>query len=365
MLFLSNYKKEINFIIKYSRYNENVDNIDFNNFNWNFIIKACKIHRLFGLILKNIQNNKNISEEIRLLFNKEYEYIFKLNSLQFKYAYDICSEFEKRDIPYLVLKGLPISRLIYEDNGIRPCSDVDFYVSKKDIPRIKKMLGKKGFIQGYYDKNKGEIVKATRYSILNSELNTHELVAFVKIVEDNLPIYIDINFEFSWRGAKSFSPPKVKFENVFKNKQNIKVEDNMMLNLMNNEYFLLHLCFHGYNEAVFFTYNNADSTKDLLLFRFCDIRNFINITEVNWFAFLKLVNKTEAKEQVWYIFRILNMLWPSKAQEDVLSSLGDFDDSILHKYYKSNGESGLWTIGIIERLFYFDKKKKLLKKMNL
>lgn len=60
-------------------------------------------------------------------------------------AREIILEFKKKNIDFLLLKGLALAFTIYPDMGLRPMTDIDFLIKRKDLDSIDEILTRLGY----------------------------------------------------------------------------------------------------------------------------------------------------------------------------------------------------------------------------
>ena len=62
-----------------------------------------------------------------------------------KFVLDIINHFDREKIDYICFKGLPLSKLLYEDELCRIAGDVDIYVSPDDFDKAYTVIKKIGY----------------------------------------------------------------------------------------------------------------------------------------------------------------------------------------------------------------------------
>ena len=240
------------------------------------LINYAKRHKIEGILKDYFDflciNNKSLDLEICE--------ITKYNEGYIKLAGEIAKKFEENNVEYAVLKGVALCREIYNKIYYRKYNDLDLLICFKDIPKVEKILGELGFVQGVYQK--GKIRKATRQEIVFKKMYTHELFNFVKIHKGNI-YNVDINFKFSWNGISNSLEYMVEIpcEKVLESTKRL---DNFPANILNNEYQFLHLCCHLYNESMFSvldTEYQENEPEDIFLNRIIDIIIFCKKEKIN------------------------------------------------------------------------------------
>lgn len=92
-----------------------------------------------------------------------------------------------KHINYSVVKGEPLSKLIYDSFGMRRSTDIDILIDRRNLKIIRELLAYRGF--------KTKVLN--RESTIISSFYSHQLPPFVKCTTiSNLTV--DINFDIFW-----------------------------------------------------------------------------------------------------------------------------------------------------------------------
>ncbi len=98
------------------------------------LLKISSIHDISHLIVFALKQNDLISEEKKDIFKAIYR------SDLFRYEYNnLCSAFEKAQIPFMPLKGA-VMREYYPEVWMRTSSDIDILVHEEDLQKAKSLL---------------------------------------------------------------------------------------------------------------------------------------------------------------------------------------------------------------------------------
>ena len=136
----------------------------------------------------------------------------------------ILSHFNNSQIPVIVLKGPHLAELVYRDRALRPMSDIDLLVRKRDLKRACDELYDLGY-------------ETSRQFSIEAETKLHpDLPAFHRggkcIVE------------LHWNLEMPTSPFRIDLEGVWERAQHVRIAEVDTL-VLSNEDLLLHLCIHA------------------------------------------------------------------------------------------------------------------------
>ena len=84
-----------------------------------FILDSCEIDKVNKTLIKNLKHQQKVSA---------YKFILLRNDLYF-----VAEEFRKREIEFLILKGMALNLKGVYKFGIRACQDIDILVPKHKI----------------------------------------------------------------------------------------------------------------------------------------------------------------------------------------------------------------------------------------
>ncbi len=193
-------------------------------------------------------------------------------------------ELNKKQIPFTLLKGIPLIIHYHEDIGIRSMGDIDMVVEKEDIPKTILILNELGYISdcGY------DIFKniETRHSY--SFRSNHNLE--IDLYWTPLPI--------SYRDVKIDATKKFMYKDV-------------KCNMLSAEDFILQVCLHGANAS------SLTSLKWIF-----DMHTILsNEIQINWKSLLGKLNKTRLSYVFYVLFDCYNELTSIKIPDWVIEEL--------------------------------------------
>ena len=270
------------------------DNIDFSKLH--FICEINHITPIVGKVLMELGVfNQMVSEAKMLSARIEFSQRMKIKILS-----DIFIELNQNHIGNAIIKGIYLSCKVFKDIGIRPSSDIDILITKKDVSKIKTILKSLGFLQGFINEyNQLEEYKSE--TKIFYELNSHSLAPFRKLEKNNL-YEIDINFLF--HKEKEFGIETDEFLKYSKSMRMYNIE----FPVLDDTIAFLHLALHHYREStsLYYIYNNHDF--DLL--KACDIYYFAKTQTIDFDKLYFIIKKYNLIDQIAFLFSNVNRIFP-------------------------------------------------------
>lgn len=258
----------------------NIENLD-------YIFNEAKAHKVEGFIYYYLNKNKlELTEKNSNIINSWKKDVF-LESLRqsnhIKVISKVLKEFNKSNIPVIVLKGLVI-RNLYPQPDLRTMSDADILVHPGDLDKAKKLLLSLGYTE-FRDE--------------------HEHGAHVVFIKNSTVIEVHwklINEDY-YNGDTSFE------ENLWENTMKVKVGETETLSL-GLEDLALHLCTH---MAVHLACNGFGIRQ------LCDLVLLVEELgdKINWNKFLIKADKAKVKKFSIVIFYVCNYLFDMHIPKEI------------------------------------------------
>jgi hypothetical protein len=114
---------------------------------WPKIVEEARKEGLLGLLFCNIKQ-KNLTcfldKKTKERLEKLYFNQLGQNMLLTEEAQKILKEFKEKDIEVILLKGIRLQSL-YAQKGLRPMTDIDFFIKKRDFAKAEDILKSLGF----------------------------------------------------------------------------------------------------------------------------------------------------------------------------------------------------------------------------
>ncbi len=244
-------------------------------------------------------------------------------------------------IRFAALKGAFFGVGMYE-LGLRRSNDIDFLVYEEDLEKLDEVLRKLGYIQSNLPE--GEFIEASKKEKLIQRMNHHDLVPYVKKVEDEV-VEVDINFLFD---GKENMIDKQVFD-IGTKKYNGKTYS---VNALMPETNLAFLCVHFYREATNTIW--TETKRDLLLYKIVDIMNFIRMYshDIDTEKWLIMIASLNLEKKCYYTFYVLSQFYCDTYIEKIKARLKPDDEEFLNIIY-DNKDKGtkLRTCSIYDAMF--------------
>lgn len=310
--------------------------VDINKLDWNEILDLAKRHRIFPRVYRSI--NHIIPEEYRNRFWIEYQsHVEKINEMVNSLrCLQILSKHEK--IRFLLIKGLPISIMVYEDLYARQINDIDILVAKDDIQRIDYALRKDGYLQPYqcdWVNNKFAFLPFTTTRLKESK-HQYEYYKFTKYISK-----VEVHSYLT--NFKSY------MQDVLWSSSNVII-DNCSYNTLDLEHMCLYLFINAYDSSE--TYEALQ--KKVLLRDYMDIYECMKeyASNIDWQRFYTLMERYGFCEKYKLI---LNNLAEIYLDEPTVIYLQKIDEAMnINRSFPCHIK-----MDFISRLFLPDQRRQL------
>ncbi|XID90680.1 nucleotidyltransferase family protein [Paenibacillaceae bacterium WGS1546] len=295
-------------------------------------------------------------------FNREFEMalylIHQIQSLRTsahkKHISQLAKAMNESGIPHAFLKGAILANSVYPE-GCRISSDIDILLNAGHLTECSNIFKSLGFIQGFHDENKNEVIPATRKELINYRMNFGEVVPFRKVIDEpgiNL-IEIDINFSLNWlpHGTEE------AVENFILQAQMYDFPDGQQVSSLPPEYFLAHLCVHLFKEAHVITW--VEWQRDLGLYKFVDLYGFLtdSALQIDWNGFIRIVRDNDIVKESFYALEYARTFFPvlndNRAFIEALEQIKPDNTDYLEQVIDGGDASIVyrWTKGLLPRFF--------------
>jgi hypothetical protein len=180
-----------------------------------------KQHRLQLLFAKETKGN-NLHPFIKKAFRQQ-KVLLDLNHL-----------LQEKNIAFLLLKGLALNQLLFGDELCRPSLDVDLLIAPENVYKT------------------DEALIAVGYQRISPDFDLKESQQNIALKFFDQFLYFDphskINIEIHWRLFRNNSILPLSFEELWKEKQNVKMGAEVFFTI-SNEHYLLYLILHSFQHA--------------------------------------------------------------------------------------------------------------------
>lgn len=241
-------------------------------------------------------------------------YVWSKNQIIFYQVKKIINLLNESHIQHFFVKGVPLAKLYYSFDGIRPMSDLDVIVKEADLDKTCELLTEAGWFDMYTDK----------------DVDYKKLIAKSRNLIDKNKNELDIH----WRTFKDSFKEEVEAE-LWDNLIEFKVDD-LTAKTLNPTYQLLHTIIHGmqWNELPSFRW-------------ICDSMIILKTSEIDWPTLLSFSKRRKYMLRLSLAFNYLRDEFGANIPEFVQEELSTFKASSLEQKFvaslmKSN-EQGSWS----------------------
>jgi len=240
--------------------------------------------------LKESALNLEMPPEIREKFIEISRYVLAKNTTLFHELGRVLRGLFEKDIKVIVLKGSFLSEAVYPHNGLRPMSDIDLLVCKKDLIRVQKEL----LEMGYHQKK--------QMSIEEQCVQSHHLNPFF----NERAIKIEIHWNLS---AHLLEINEVIRDGIWKRARHFRIAGVDTL-ILSPEDLLLHLCIHTSLHHLFKNWLKA----------FCDIAETARYfqDEINWDKLFRYAHEMNLDRFVYTTLFCVSDLFGVKSHTNAL-----------------------------------------------
>ena len=217
---------------------EYIDNLKskFLKHNKKDIFYLIRRHRLIPLLYSsNLTNNilPNLKNEIRSLYKKElYRTLFISSKLL-----EINNFFNSEKIPFIVIKGIPLSIQTTNNLISRGSGDIDIFIDPSKINKVCRILEERGFKKSTPYINYSKSILGRYITFVSPEVKFQK-----KDTRNNFPLDIDIHWRLSW-----VKGPTPSFRSAWENKTQILL-NNQRINVLSIEDAFIHSCLHAAHD---------------------------------------------------------------------------------------------------------------------
>ena len=113
---------------------------------WDDLPRLAELHGIAPLVYEHLKTAKiNFPETAENDLKAHYLRHNHANQIRTRALVEILQSFQSADIQVLVLKGMAVAHLVYPNPRLRPMSDIDLLLSKKDTQQGQTLLLKLGY----------------------------------------------------------------------------------------------------------------------------------------------------------------------------------------------------------------------------
>jgi len=199
--------------------------------------ELVKFHHLVDLVAgrEGLYSSEAVDEKVLGLFEEDKRSI-AVQRMALKYGfYDLANLFKNNDIPFIVVKGIYFSDLVYPPGVPRQFADHDFLVQEWDFIRAEQLLLRSGFEKFPCLSNRFDIEVCAKLGI--SREYFHSRARY---------LHIDLHANLSIAPGPKF----IQAAECWSTACEVEI-DGVRLKVLSPELGLLHLCWHTLKHSFF------------------------------------------------------------------------------------------------------------------
>jgi len=266
-----------------------------------------------------------------------------VNQAVIKERYRACggvfTALNRSGILYAVIKGAVLSGQIYGNTAYRRSGDIDLLAAPDDIPEIKTILEKHGFMQGRVVND--QILSYTRKELIYQKTFTHQMAAFVKKTDSGLCPYVnvDVNVDIFW-GESSRKADMAAF---LRNTQPDSIQ-GIPIRRLDPVHGFISLCMHHYKD---FNSLYLLADRGVKLSHFCDLFYYILHVSPDFTLLRDACRGFGVTEYAAYCLYHTLRLFPEERLQACLSVLTEGESPIeYNRFGLTEAEYKYWDFGI-------------------
>lgn len=319
-------------------YFDKTDNRDklIKDIDWDEIKSVTEKNKIQLLFYKYIY--ELIPQGKRGLFDQMYFTVMAQNQILFREFLRIKKLFETNKIPFVLVKGFPLSKMIYDDIYARVTSDLDILVAEQDVKRAYSCISSFGYKQQiFYDRKTKRLitVDSSKYKYGDS---SHELQCIKSVSTDR---YLGVEIK------RATSAIPLKHIKSFLNDLQKYTIQNYTVDSFDLMHSYLHLCSNAYNNSE--TYMGA--YRNTYIRDFFDIIMFVKKYKkiMKWDILKNLAAKYEISSKVYVVMVRCNELLGEKIVADDILELFN-PSTVIGENYKASCYEIDWEISFLDRM---------------
>ena len=197
------------------------------------------------------------------------------------------------EIPFVVHKGAPLSKLIYDDPFHRVSGDIDLLIPREHIDETIQTLAENGFRQGKLVE--GAFVPATRQELIFHMAHTHQTMPFYKDTHNPLCPFVclDINTEIYW----GESGIHTDISDFLSDRRQIELFDGHSVAALSPEKMFIATCLHHYKDihSTYLLYSRNGFPRSHLE----DVAGFINNVKLDYNLLISITRTLNSERYVF------------------------------------------------------------------
>ena len=337
-----------------------------NGLNWGELLEQALRHKILPLLAFDTTSNQFI-ETLPKLVRRHLRTTLDLNkynnTILYNEAARIIKILESQDVRFVGTKGITLESTIYNNNGSRRLGDMDFMVLPKYRNVITRTMSQLGYQMGGFNWSTYKVRPLNREEKTIFKLNPDHLPHFIKLTEDPVVPFVDVDFanSLTW----TCSPFNVPIEDALAEivYQPIPGISDVQMPCFNSKFQFIFTILHLFREAWVFREGWVDTINDgwetdVTLSKFADVIRLWKAyeKELNTPEFIQILEKYEIMNPILWVLEHTDRTFNT----NILPTLG-LEGRVTEEWLHSAGGLGgkliQWKGTMRERLYCKDRRK--------
>lgn len=330
-----------------------------NPLNWQEILHQAKRHKLLPLLAFSTTSGefadrvpRAVKQQLRtVLFQNRFKTAFYRQE-----AARIISAFNQHGIRFVVTKGMSLESTLYDGNGSRAFSDIDWMILPQFREAASLALSDLGYEMGTFDAKTNQIVPHRRETLIKYRLNPDHLPSHVRLTDDVIirSIEVDVANSLTWTHSPFQVPIEVALADIIE--QPIPGISQVQLPCFIPNFQFIFTILHLFKEA--WIEITIDMGKDVTLSKFADVIRL-------WNAYREVL-QTDDFVSTLEEFKIVDpVLWVLEHLDrtlgtEIVASLG-LEGRVTEEWLSSagskDGKVRFWQGTMRDRLYCKDRRQ--------
>lgn len=261
------------------------------------------------------------------------------------------------DENYAIVKGAVFAKTAYFQPNMRSSLDIDFLIHPSQIKRIKDILLRNGFVQGYIEGDK--IIPYRREEALFYVSKSHQVAPFIAPTGNQLSpfVSVDLNFSVIWGESKK----RIDMDFVLSETRS-DIIYGQAIKKLSPEMEFVHLCLHHYKDlnSVYLI-----SKRGIRLSMFSDIFFYVIHTDLDIRKMICITERLNVSAYIYYCAYYCGKIFSHAKLDELIFCYKPFlDEDLLSSYGLHESERKKWVFSFFERLFLDDFSQKFIETLT-
>lgn len=328
-----------------------------NRINWGELIEQAIYHKLLPMLSWNLLK-ENTFELVPPFLNQYFKNILDLNrhktNIQKAETVRIVHALNKKNIKFAITKGMILESTLYNSDGYRYLSDIDFMINADDKNNVLEIMDSIGYKVGMLDWRTHTIKELSREKhLIYTTTNDHVPEHLIEI-DDPIIRYVSVGFamSFSWSGSPYNVDISKAFEKLIYNK--VSGYEEALFPSLNHAYHFVFVVIHLFKHA--WLDSMQKWKNDVNLIKFADVMRLWNKFDIQIKEeIFDIIEQFSIEEPLFWVARHTDDLFGTNITKE-LKLTNNVNPNILHKAYDRRGNAISWKGTMRNRLQLKERK---------